>query len=51
MHVIQILYDQSMVNSVESFAEIYAGCQYCMWVLEVQGSMNKVQEFDQVVGY
>ena len=49
MHIIQVLYDQTVVNSIERFTEIYAGSQDSMGLPEIKGGMDKVEKLDQVV--
>ena len=49
MHIIQVLYDQTVVNSIERFTEIYTGSQDSMGLPEIKGGMDKVEKLDQVV--
>ena len=51
MHIIQILYDKRVVNSVEGLAEINACSKNSMRLPEVKSGVDKVQEFDEVVSY
>ena len=40
-----------MVNSVESFTEVNESCKDSMRVLQVQGSVDKREEFDEIMSY
>ena len=51
MHVIKILYQQIMRDSVESLRKVYAGCKDCMRLLFVKDRVCEMQQFYQIVGY
>ena len=40
-----------MVNSVESFTEVNESCNDSMRVLQVQGFVDKMEEFDEIMSY
>ena len=50
MHVVEVLYDQTMVHPVESLAEVDASSQDSMWLTLVPCSVNKVEQFYQIMG-
>ena len=49
MHVIEILNNMHVRDSVEGFVEVNEGSKDSMWLLEIKRCMNEVQELDKIV--
>ena len=51
VHVIKVLDDMEMGNSVEGLVEVNEDCKDSMRLIEIKGGVNIVQEPDQIMHY
>ena len=51
VHVVQVLYDETVVNTVECLAKINASSKHSMRLSLIPCGVDKVEEFDQIMCY